>query len=190
MAPPSERVFAKRQAVITAAGEVFRRYGFERTTMGDLAKAAGMSRPALYLVFPTKLEIFNAMIEHKSDATMAAIREDLDRHPTLKAKLMFACERVIVENFEFVGVYPDASDMFAKDIASVEAAFDRFRSFVDRLIDAPLRASGVEFPTADVTRTFVAAIRGFPDVATDTDDLRRMIEIQCSLLLAAMRQPP
>jgi AcrR family transcriptional regulator len=186
MLPPSERAIAKRHAVITTAADVFRRYGFERTTMADIAKAAGMSRPALYLVFPTKLDVFNAMIEHKSDATMAAIRDELDHHPTLKAKLMFACERVIVENFEFVGVYPDASDMFTKDIASVEAAFDRFQSFVDRLIDGPLRASGLEFPTADVTRTFVAAIRGFPDLATGTEDLRRMIEVQCSLLLAAI----
>jgi AcrR family transcriptional regulator len=188
MVPSSDRAIAKRQAVIATAADVFRRYGFERTTMGDIAKAAGMSRPALYLVFPTKLEIFNAMIEHKSDATMAAIRDELDHHPTLKAKLMFACERVIVENFEFVEIYPDASDMFTKDIASVEAAFERFQDFVDRLIDEPLRQSGLQFPTPDVTRTFVAAIRGFPDLATGTEDLRRMIEIQCALLLAAIHQ--
>ncbi len=186
MSPPSDRAAAKRQTVIETAGLVFRRYGFERTTMGDIAEAAGMSRPALYLVFPTKLDIFNAMIEHNSETTMAAIRDEVAHHSTLKAKLIFACEKVVVRNFEFVRLYPDAQDMFTTEFPSVEAAFDRFQGFVDRLIDAPVQASALAFATAEVARTFVAAIRGFPELATDVEDLRRMVEIQCSLLLAAL----
>ena len=182
----SDRAAAKRQAVLTAAADVFRRYGFERTTMGDLAERAGMSRPALYLVFPTKLDIFNAMVEQDSRNTLAAIRDGLGEHPTLKAKLAFACEQVIVKNFAFVRDYPDAADMFTPGFACVEAAFDRFQGVLEDLIDGPLRASGLAFATPEVTRTFVAAIRGFPDLATDAEDLRRMIEIQCSLLLAAI----
>jgi AcrR family transcriptional regulator len=186
MCPRSDRATAKRQIVITAADDVFRRYGFERTTMGDLAEKAGMSRPALYLVFPTKLEVFNAMIEQDSNNTLSAIRGGLAQRPTLEAKLAFACEMVIVRNFEFVRVYPDALDMFTTGFACVEAAYGRFQALLDDLIDEPLRGSGLGIATADVTRAFVAALRGFPDLATDVEDLRRMIGIQCALLLAAI----
>ncbi len=45
-----------------AAHEIFIRYGYRRTTMGDLAKASEMSRPALYLLYANKEEVFRAVI--------------------------------------------------------------------------------------------------------------------------------
>ena len=58
---PDERA-AKRERVADAALIVFQRYGFARTTMSDIAEAVGMSRPALYLLFPNKEEIFAAAV--------------------------------------------------------------------------------------------------------------------------------
>ncbi|MFZ4748552.1 MAG: helix-turn-helix domain-containing protein, partial [Sphingomonas sp.] len=60
----------KISKVVRAAGEIFLRYGFARTTMGDVAKAAGISRPALYLLFPGKEPLFAA-------ATMALAQQRL-----------------------------------------------------------------------------------------------------------------
>ena len=51
-----------REKIIDAATQVFLRYGYRRVTMGDLAQAAHMSRPALYVVFPSKEEIFTAVM--------------------------------------------------------------------------------------------------------------------------------
>ena len=42
---------AKRDKVLAAARGIFLRYGFKRVTMNDIAEAASISRPALYLVF-------------------------------------------------------------------------------------------------------------------------------------------
>ena len=189
MIATSTRAASKRHAVISAAQEVFRRYGFERTTMGDLAERAGMSRPALYLVFPTKVEIFKAMVEHESNDIMAAIQDGLADRPTLRAKLAFACDRVIVRNFEFVRRYPDAWDMFTPGFDCVEAAFGRFQTMVEGLIDTPSRASPLNIAPAELARTFVVAIRGFPDFANDVEDLRRLIDVQITLLLAALAAP-
>ena len=49
---------AKRDAVYDAASAVFAQYGFRRTTMNDIAKSAGISRPALYLMFENKEDLF------------------------------------------------------------------------------------------------------------------------------------
>ena len=48
-------------AVLDAAFAVFLRYGFQRTTMDDIAKECGVSRPALYLLFKNKTDIFQAL---------------------------------------------------------------------------------------------------------------------------------
>ena len=50
----------RHRAVLHAAFNTFVSYGFKRTTMADIADAAGMSRPALYLLFKNKTDIFRA----------------------------------------------------------------------------------------------------------------------------------
>lgn len=47
--------------LLTAAFESFARYGYTRTTMGDVATAAGMSRPAVYLRVRNKDELLRAV---------------------------------------------------------------------------------------------------------------------------------
>ena len=53
----------KRAAVLAAAVEVFGRYGFQKTSMEAVAKAAGISRPGLYLMFPNKEQLYRATMQ-------------------------------------------------------------------------------------------------------------------------------
>jgi AcrR family transcriptional regulator len=53
----------KRGAVLTAALGVFGRYGFRKTSMDAVAKAAGISRPGLYLLFPNKEDLYRATMQ-------------------------------------------------------------------------------------------------------------------------------
>jgi AcrR family transcriptional regulator len=48
-------------AILEAAFEVFANYGFRRASMADIATRAGMSRPALYLRFSGKEQIFKRL---------------------------------------------------------------------------------------------------------------------------------
>lgn len=52
---------SKTKAILMAAFETFRMYGFRRTSMEDIAKAAGMSRAALYQHFKNKQDIQRGM---------------------------------------------------------------------------------------------------------------------------------
>jgi AcrR family transcriptional regulator len=61
------RDLAKRVAVYEAAAKVFARYGFKRTTMNDVAQAAGISRPALYLMFDNKEHLFHELAAFRLD---------------------------------------------------------------------------------------------------------------------------
>lgn len=53
----------KRFRIVTAALTAFSQFGYRRASMADIAAAAGMSRPALYLVFPNKVGVFRALAE-------------------------------------------------------------------------------------------------------------------------------
>ena len=58
-------------AILDAAQDLFTRFGFRRTTMDDIARAAGVAKGTLYLYFDNKAEVFRAMQRR----TQAAIDE-------------------------------------------------------------------------------------------------------------------
>lgn len=62
-APPDQDLDPRRAAILAAASEVFARYGFRRTAMGDIASQAGLSRAALYLHYRNKQDIFRSIVQ-------------------------------------------------------------------------------------------------------------------------------
>jgi AcrR family transcriptional regulator len=63
----------KKQHIMTAAAEVFTRYGFKKASMQDIADAAMMSRAALYLHFRNKDDLFRSLMTwHQGEALRAA----------------------------------------------------------------------------------------------------------------------
>jgi AcrR family transcriptional regulator len=59
--------------ITAAALDVFGRYGYQRTSMDLIAKAAGISRPALYQHFRGKDDIFRAAGERIGDELVSAV---------------------------------------------------------------------------------------------------------------------
>ena len=65
-------------------------YGYSRTTMDDIARAAEMSRPALYLLFRNKAEIYRAMqdlLETFTPDELAIEEVFVARNPATSLKL-------------------------------------------------------------------------------------------------------
>jgi AcrR family transcriptional regulator len=54
---------ARPEEVLDAALDLFARNGFAATRMDDIAKAAGLSKAAIYLYFPSKADVFKALVE-------------------------------------------------------------------------------------------------------------------------------
>src|SRR5258708_12392486 len=54
----------QREAILMAATGIFLRYGFKKTSMDDVARAAGVSRQGLYLYFDTKDLLFRESLQH------------------------------------------------------------------------------------------------------------------------------
>ena len=54
----------QREAILVAATTAFLRYGFKKTSMDDVARAAAVSRQGLYLYFDTKELLFREALQH------------------------------------------------------------------------------------------------------------------------------
>jgi AcrR family transcriptional regulator len=86
---------ARRAAILEAATRVFLRYGFKKTSMDDLARAAGLSRQGLYLHFPTKEALFGEAVLSLVAALRSGFRAALaDEEREVEERLLDAFEAV------------------------------------------------------------------------------------------------
>jgi AcrR family transcriptional regulator len=69
---------ARQAHVLETALTVFLRHGFRKTSMEDIAQAAGISRQGIYLHFKDKDAIFKASIEKSLDDGLQAANRILD----------------------------------------------------------------------------------------------------------------
>ncbi len=63
LAPGAEDDSAKRRQILAGARQVFLDLGFDGASMGEIAKAAGVSKGTLYVYFTDKHTLFEAMCE-------------------------------------------------------------------------------------------------------------------------------
>ncbi|MBO0853189.1 MAG: TetR/AcrR family transcriptional regulator [Nocardia sp.] len=68
---------SRREQVLAAALDTFVRYGYRKTSMEDVARAADISRPGLYLMFGSKQQLFATAVTHALDGSIAAVTQIL-----------------------------------------------------------------------------------------------------------------
>src|SRR5918911_4658513 len=68
---------ARRLQLLGAAREVFVAQGYHAAGMDEIAERAGVSKPVLYQHFPSKRDLYLALLEHHTDELVAATRKAL-----------------------------------------------------------------------------------------------------------------
>jgi AcrR family transcriptional regulator len=128
----------RHEALLEAAVGVFARYGFRKTSMDEVARAAGVSRQGLYLLFADKEELFRKALTHKlSTQLQAAIGALSSVAEPLEARLIAACD-------EWAGRYIGISGSDAADLmcASTSLAGDTLTRYGLQFERALARAIG------------------------------------------------
>jgi AcrR family transcriptional regulator len=183
LTPPS-----KRQRAIKAGARVFLRFGFARATMGDIAQAAGMSRPALYLIFCSKEEVFEAVVAHWIEDSLARIAAGLATRSTLGDKLRFACEIWCVEGLELALANPDVRDMTR--LPAVRKSYVRFEACLTDILQGAAERSGLDVTAGDLARVMVSAMQGFKQTAQSSGEMRHLIAVQILAIERALASGP
>jgi len=84
---PTDRALARRQQVLDAAADCFRRRGFHGASMAEIAKTAGMSAGHIYNLFENKDDVIAAIVERDRDEIVRRIQETLDGEDVAGAML-------------------------------------------------------------------------------------------------------
>lgn len=87
----------RRAQLLTAALEIFSTSGYHTAAMDDIAERAGITKPVLYQHFPSKLDLYLAVLDLHIDSlvyevqkAIASKKENVDRvHATTEAYFRF-----------------------------------------------------------------------------------------------------
>lgn len=187
---------ARRARILEGALEMFLAYGFARTTMDDIARAAELSRPALYLAFRNKGDIYRAIArcllaecQRRAEAALAQPGPLVDRLDSLIETALFDMLRDIDATPHGPDLLDRRNSLAGDDVArwrtamdtALEAAFAREAQ--DNGVDAQARG----FSARAVAETFLDALEGMKsrlsDPACRLDRARSLARV----LVATMR---
>lgn len=101
----------KNQIIVNAAANMFGRYGFSKTTMGDIATEAGVARQTVYNAFPGKEEILRAVVRHIGEETFVSVMASWANAKTIDEKLSAFHDDGPLKWFEMICAAPDWADL-------------------------------------------------------------------------------
>lgn len=76
-----------RTQIVEAAAEYFEHYGYDKTTVSDLAKAIGFSKAYIYKFFDSKQAIGEVICSARLGVLMKAVREATSMAPSASERL-------------------------------------------------------------------------------------------------------
>src|SRR6266850_7042663 len=134
---------AQREAILVAATAAFLRYGFKKTSMDDVARAAGVSRQGLYLYFDTKDVLFREALQHLMSHLISAARAAAeDRNLSLRDRLVGAFEAVHCSAFHNAS-REDALELLQSAQSAAGALLVQLERDLMRIAAALLTEAGV-----------------------------------------------
>ncbi|MCK1361288.1 TetR/AcrR family transcriptional regulator [Bradyrhizobium sp. 199] len=183
----------KAGVILDAALPVFVRHGFRKTSMADIARAAGISRAALYLSFGSKEELFRAGSERAHARTMRSVEAALARDGDVFSRIALAIaafQRDLIAPFAGSA---DAAELFdanmtlAKDItlaARAQLVAMLARALADAQASHEISLDDLSASPTDIAGIIVAAMEGLKEAQAAGQNLLEHTQ----LFLRLMRQ--
>jgi AcrR family transcriptional regulator len=128
---------ARRKQLLGAAQEVFVAQGYHAAAMDEIAERAGVSKPVLYQHFPSKLELYLALLDQHADRLVDRVREALASTTDNKARVAAS----VSAYFEFVDGQGTEGEgafrlVFESDLRNDPAVRERVERMTQNCVDA------------------------------------------------------
>ncbi len=177
----------RRARILEAAERLVLAYGYHRVTMDDLARAAGISRPTLYLSFRNKADIYRAISSLVLDQSAATAERILAGPGPVEALLIQAMDEAAFSLLRRFLATPHGAEIL--DLKN-ELAGDLHGQWRERIIRAIAglirRQAGDgtarhELTPEGVATVFMAALEGLKlhgdDQATMHEAFRQLVRM-------------
>ncbi|WP_461164068.1 TetR/AcrR family transcriptional regulator [Arthrobacter sp. R4-81] len=129
---------SKSDGILDASLAVFCRYGFRKTSMRDIAEAAGISRAAVYLHFKNKEEVFRAGSIRAHGQVMHAVERELSRNLEVFERIEAALSTYFAGLLEDISASAHGSELFDANVELVGDVAHEARQRLVRLIATAL----------------------------------------------------
>ena len=177
------------EKIIDAAIRTFVRYGARKTSMADIAAAAGVSRQTLYDSFEGKDGLIRASIRSVTDRNLSRVRERLGEAKGLAEQLDVYFAETIVKSFELLQTAGDAEDLITghneagKD--EIARSHERHEALVAELLQPYAKKLAEKGLTVRQQAHFlVTVVMGLKYGAKSPEDLDELLGILKSNCLA------
>jgi AcrR family transcriptional regulator len=101
----------RRTQILEAAIYCFLTFGFAKTSMDDIAKRAGVSRPLIYLKFKNKDELFAGVFDYLTEGRFERAMTVINGSGSQRERLLAAFEIMLVERTKIIG-HPMSADFY------------------------------------------------------------------------------
>lgn len=108
----------RRAQLLSAALEVFTAAGYHSAAMDEIAVRAGVSKPVLYQHFPSKLDLYLAVLDTHIDSLVFAIQRAIQSTPDNSERV----QATIGAYFDFIEAEGEAFRLLFESDMSVEPA--------------------------------------------------------------------
>jgi AcrR family transcriptional regulator len=169
------------------AYDCFSRYGFKKTTMDDIARAAGKAKSSLYYYFKSKEEIIEAIAANEIEAINSEIKNAVNNEADPKKKLAV----YIITRFHSVFKTFNYHNILKADYLENYAFLEKMRAGYDKeqaKIIKSIMKYGIEQGVFSIKHldllvdTFVVALKGFEIECISEQDFPGL-EKQVAILL-------
>lgn len=185
------------EQILDAAYRCFTRHGVRRTTMDDIAAAAGMSRPAVYQYVRNKDDAFRRLAARLFAATLTRARLAADTDEPLPDRLALMLEAKLELTLRLWQDSPHAAELLgtsARVSADLDAEFmARMRDLLADAIGAAAVRGEISPPeggAVELAELALALTRGLEADLGDPDLPRLRLRRGVALLVAGLAPAP
>ena len=157
---------SSKDIILETARNIFQRFGFAKTSIGDIAIAARKGRRTIYTYFESKEDIYKAVIEKEVDVLRTKLVEVIFTESTARKKLKgYMMTRMVTIN-ELANYYEALRNDYLQDFKIIENIREDFDNQEIDMISEILTegVEGNEFKIGNINLTakaIVIALKGF-----------------------------
>lgn len=185
----------KREVITTAALDLFRHYGYRRTSMEDIARAASVAKGTLYLYFESKDQLFEAICSSLAEQVSENLTRVDARDLPLEEKLLALMEAKFGFVYSLILSSPHAAELIESSHQLESAPFENvtaeFHDAILRLVRRGVRNGELDPKQAGLTEkeaaeTLISAVIG-AEKAPDEESFRKQLKATVKLTLRGLR---
>jgi AcrR family transcriptional regulator len=167
--------------ILDAAYHCFTRYGVRRTTMEDIAREAGMSRPAVYQHVTNKQDAFRRLAQQLFSEALAAARRAAATDAPVEQRLYLVLATKLELTLRLFRDSPHAAELLDE---STRLTGDLVSTYMGQLVDvvADTLRDPLGPDAREVAEIAVALVRGLEADLVDPDLPRRRLRHGVQLL--------